>query len=93
VIDDIAFIESLIKRSLPDITVFQNATDGDSSEIDLQNIPGRPLSFIRLLLSDTSARAIRQDTALANQVLATISQALAEPSAESEAVLDLRQGF
>ncbi|MGH2366132.1 MAG: hypothetical protein ACRDHX_15980 [Chloroflexota bacterium] len=92
-IDDIAFIESLIKRSLPDITVFQNATDGDSSEIDLQNVPGRSLSFIRLLLSDASARAIRQDTALANQVLATIGQALTAPSDEPEAVLDLRQGY
>jgi len=89
-IDDIAYIEGLIKRQLPAVTVFQQSTDGADAEIDVQNVPGKPLAYIRLLLSQQNAAAIRADEALAGSVIQTLEQALDGPSDESEAVLDLR---
>ena len=92
-IDDIAFVETQLKRHLPEVTVFQNHTDEAEAEIDIQNLPGRPLAFIRLLLTRATAISIRSDPAIADQVITTIQQALEGPSDEPEAVLDLRQPF
>ncbi|MDE3076590.1 MAG: hypothetical protein KGJ86_14315 [Chloroflexota bacterium] len=89
-IDDIAFVETLIKRRIPEVTVFQNATADAEAEVDIQNLPGRSLTFVRLLMTRASAAAIRSDPALADRVLTTLIQALAAPSEEPEAVLDLR---
>jgi len=88
-IDDVSFVESYIKRRLPTITVFQN-TDSTETELDIQNEPGRPLSFIRLFLSRDNAVAIRRDPVLADRVVTTLRQALEGPSDQAEAVLDLR---
>ena len=88
-IDDVSFVESSIKQRFPTITVFQNS-DAAEAELNIQNSPGQPLSFIRLLLSRANAAAIRRDLALAERVMATIGQALDGPSDEAEAVLDLR---
>jgi len=89
-IDDLSFIESFIKQRLPTVTVFQNTTDGSAAEIDIQNVPGQPITLIRLLLSRDNAAALRQDAAFADQLVATLEQALTGPSDESEALLDLR---
>ncbi|MHB8621447.1 MAG: hypothetical protein ACYDAG_18120 [Chloroflexota bacterium] len=89
-IDDLSFVESLIKQRLPTITVFQNSTDQAEAEIDVQNVPGKPLSFVRLLLTHRSAAAIHRDPHLANRLIATLEQALDGPSDEAEALLDLR---
>jgi len=89
-IDDVGYIESYIERRLPVVTVFQNSTDESDVEIDVQNIPGRPLSLVRLLLSRQNAAVMRQDTTLADRLISTLEQALNGPSDESEAVLDLR---
>jgi len=89
-IDDLSYIESFIKQRLPTITVFQNATDDSEAELDVQNVPGQPLTLVRLLLSRENAAALRHDAALADRLVATLQQALTGPSAESEALLDLR---
>ena len=89
-IDDVSYVESLIKQRLPTVTVFQNSTDEAEVEIDVQNVPGKDLSMVRLFLSRANAASIRRDAALADQVIATIQQALEAPSAEAEAALDLR---
>lgn len=89
-IDDLSYLESYIKQRLPTVTVFQNSTNDAAAEIDVQNVPGRPLNLVRLMLSRDNAAAIRRDTALADRVIATLDQALSGPSDESEAVLDLR---
>lgn len=88
-IDDISYVETLIKQRLPAVSVFQN-TDSTEAEIDIQNLPGRPLSFVRLLLSRDNAAAVRRDIALADRLMTTLQQALEGPSEEPEAVLDLR---
>lgn len=88
-IDDISFLESYIKQRLPTVSVFQN-TDSTEAELNIQNEPGKPLSFIRLLLTRDNAAAIRRDPALANRVILTLQQALDSPSDEPEALLDLR---
>lgn len=92
-IDDLTYIESFIKQRLPTVTVFQNPTAEAEAEIDVQNVPGQPLNLIRLLLSRHTATAIRQQPLLAERLLATLEQALAGPSEETEAVLDLRQAI
>jgi hypothetical protein len=89
-IDDLTYIESYIKQHLPTVTVFQNTTDEAEAEIDVQNVPGHDLTLIRLLISQQNAAALRRDTALADRLIATIEQALAGPSDQPEAVLDLR---
>jgi hypothetical protein len=89
-IDDLSYIESFIKQRLPTVTVFQNSTDGTEAELDVQNVPGQPLTLIRLLVSRENAATIRQDPALADRLVATLDQALTGPSDESEALLDLR---
>ncbi|HEX6512707.1 MAG TPA: hypothetical protein VF157_10435 [Chloroflexota bacterium] len=89
-IDDVSYIESFIKRRLPTVTVFQNSTQEAEAEIDLQNVPGQQLNLIRLLLNRKNAAAIRQDPALADRLITTLEQALASPSDQSEALLDLR---
>ena len=89
-IDDLSYIESFIKQRLPTVTVFQNTTDGAEAELDVQNVPGRPLSLIRLLLSRENAAAIRADPALADRLVATLEGALTGQSDEAEALLDLR---
>ncbi|GEM_PF-2941298 len=92
-IDDVAHIESYIKQQLPTVTVFQNSTAAAEAEIDVQNVPGRPLAMIRLLLGAQSARQLRSDPSLAGRLVATLEQALNAPSDEQEAVLDLREGL
>ena len=92
-IDDLTYIESYIKQRLPSVTVFQNTTDDAEAEIDVQNVPGKPLSLVRLLLSSANAGAIRYDVAIADRLIATLERALDGPSEQSEAVLDLRQGL
>ena len=89
-IDDVSFVEGLIKRRLPAITVFQNSTDEAEAELDVQNVPGKDLSFVRIFLSRANAAALRNDPALAERVIATLEQALDSPSDEAEAALDLR---
>jgi hypothetical protein len=89
-IDDVSFVESLIKQRLPTVTVFQNSTDEAEAEVDVQNVPGKDLSMVRVFLSRANAAAIRRDPNLADRVVATIQQALDSPSAEPEAALDLR---
>jgi len=92
-IDDLSYIESFIKQRLPTVTVFQNSTDDNAAEIDVQNVPGRPLNLVRLLLDRDNAAAIRHDSALADRLLTTLQQALEGPSDQSEALLDLRGGL
>ncbi|MBV9119525.1 MAG: hypothetical protein JOZ39_02370 [Chloroflexi bacterium] len=92
-IDDVSFLESYIKQLIPTITVFQNTTDEAEVELDVQNEPGRPLSFIRVLLTRENAAALRRDHDLASRVVATLRGALEGPSDEPEAVLDLRQAL
>jgi len=92
-IDDLSWIESHIKQRLPTVTVFQNSTDEAEAEIDVQNVPGPPLTLIRLLLSRENAAAIRRDANLADRLVETLDQALSGPSDETEAVLDLRDGL
>ncbi|HLG73019.1 MAG TPA: hypothetical protein VK009_21575 [Chloroflexota bacterium] len=89
-IDDLTYIESYIKQRLPAVTVFQNSTDDAEAEIDVQNVPGQPLTLIRLLLSRQNAAAIRQQPELADRLIATLDEALRQPSDQSEALLDLR---
>jgi hypothetical protein len=89
-IDDVAYIEGLIKRQIPAVTVFQQSTDGSDVEIDVQNVPGKPLSYIRLLLSRDNAAAVHRDPALSGSLITTLTQALDGPSDDAEAVLDLR---
>ena len=89
-IDDVAFIEGLIKRQLPSVTVFQQSTDDADAEIDVQNVPGKDLAYVRLLLSHANAAAMHRDPDLAGRVIATLEQALDGPSADAQAVLDLR---
>jgi hypothetical protein len=89
-IDDVSYIESYIKQRLPTITVFQNQTGDSDIEIDVQNVPGRPLNLVRLLLSRENAAAIRRNEDLAGRLIATLEQALTGPSDEDEALLDLR---
>jgi hypothetical protein len=89
-IDDLSYIESFIKQRLSTVTVFQNTTGDSEAELDVQNVPGQPLTLIRLLLSRENAAALRQDAALADRLVATLQQALAGPSDQSEALLDLR---
>ena len=89
-IDDVSSIESLIKQRLTAVTVFQNATAEAEVEIDIQNVPGRDLNLVRLLLSHENAAALSRDAALADRLIATIEQALEGPSEEPEALLDLR---
>jgi hypothetical protein len=89
-IDDVSYIESYIKQRLPTVTVFQNSTDVAEVEIDVQNVPGRPLNLIRLLLSRQNASAVRRDQDLADRLVVTLEQALDGPSDETEALLDLR---
>jgi hypothetical protein len=92
-IDDVSYVESLIKQRLPTVSVFQNSTDDAEAELDVQNVPGKPLSFVRILLSRDTAAAIRRDPNLADRVIATLAQALDGPSDEPEAALDLRQAL
>ena len=92
-IDDIAYVESLIKRQIPSVTVFQQPTDEADAEIDVQNVPGKPLGYIRLLLSHPTAQRLRADTDLAGRVIATLQLALDGPSDEDQAVLDLRNAI
>jgi len=92
-IDDVSYLEGLIKRRLPTVTVFQNTTDESAVEIDVQNVPDRPLGLIRILLTRDNVRAIRSDDALADRVIATLEQALEGPSDEHEALLDLREAL
>ncbi len=89
-IDDLSYIESYIKQRLPTVTVFQNSTDAAEAEIDVQNVPGKPLTLVRLLFSRDNASAMRHDPALADRLIATLDQALNQPSDETEALLDLR---
>lgn len=89
-IDDLSYIESYIKQRLPTVTVFQNTTDGAAAEIDVQNVPGLPLTLIRVLLSRENAAAIRKDSSLADRLITTLTDALRGPSDESQALLDLR---
>jgi hypothetical protein len=89
-IDDVSYVESLIKRRLPTVTVFQNSTDEAEAEVDIQNVPGKDLSMVRVFLSRANAAAIRRDPGLADRVVDTIEQALDAPSDETEAALDLR---
>jgi len=53
-------------------------------------VPGQPLTLIRLLLSRQNAAAIRQQPELADRLIATLDEALRQPSDQSEALLDLR---
>lgn len=89
-LDDISYIEALIKRRLPAVTVFQQSTDGDDIEIDVQNVPGKPLSYVRLLLSPENAGALHRDVELSSRLITTLEQALDGPSEDTEALLDLR---
>lgn len=89
-IEDVAFVEALIKRQLPAITVFQQSTDEADAEIDVQNVPGKDLAYVRLLLSSANVAAMRSDPDLAGRVIATLEQALDGPSQDAQAVLDLR---
>jgi hypothetical protein len=89
-IDDLSYIESYIKQRLSTVTIFQNTTRDTEAEIDVQNVPGQPLTLIRLLLSRENAAAIRRDQALADRIVTTLEQALSGPSEEPEALLDLR---
>ena len=92
-IDDLSWIESHIKQRLTTVTVFQNSTDDAEAEIDVQNVPGLPLTLIRLLLTRDNAAAIRRDPNLADRLVATLDQALSGSSDEAEAVLDLRDAL
>ncbi len=92
-IDQVNFVESVIGLELPAVTVFRNSAPAGEIELDLQNIPGRPLAIVRLLLSDATGDAIVRDAALRTRVVETLRQAFDGPSDFPEAILDLRGGF
>ena len=89
-IDDVSYIESFIKQRLPTVTVFQNSTHDSEVEIDIQNVPDRPLALVRVLLDRKEVAKLRRDPDLAGRLVATLQQALDGPSDEQQALLDLR---
>jgi hypothetical protein len=93
VIDDLAFVETLIQQRLASATVFQANTDASEAEIDVQNVPGKSPRLVRVLFSRANAAALRADPALAERVLTTLQDALEAPSNEEEVMLDLRDAL
>ena len=90
--NDLAYAETFIQQRLPENAVFQS-NDHAQAELDIQNLPGRSPQLVRVLLSHKNAAAMRRDPAFAEQVIATIRQALETPSGEQDGILDLQGQF